>query len=95
MSTIQSNNDTTSHVWSRLKFPTLKAATEVRGLSTNHKWIPETWWWNEQVDHVVQDNRSQFKISNSLMKVGKTTEALKARELSGSKAQVKTYCLPS
>ena len=56
MSAVQSINDTTIHVefvWSRLKFPTLRAATEVCGLSKIEMWRPETWWWNEQVDQNV------------------------------------------
>ena len=39
----------TETVWSKLKDPLLDAATEVCGLSKNHQWRPETWWWNEQV----------------------------------------------
>ena len=79
MSTAQSNNDTTHHfecVGSRLNFPTLKAADEVCCLSKNRKWRPETWRWTEQIDDVLQEKRARFKIYNSLMKIGKTTDAL-------------------
>jgi len=37
------------NAWSKLKDPLLCAATVVCGLSKNHQWRPETWWWNDRV----------------------------------------------
>ena len=36
--------------WSKLKGPLLDTATKVCGLSKNHQWKSETWWWNEEVN---------------------------------------------
>ena len=66
-------------VWSRLKGPLLEAATEVCGMSKNHRWRTETWWWNEQVNDAVQEKRACFKVYNALKKEGKTAEAKEAK----------------
>ena len=80
--TANDDADATSHVetvWSRLKGPMLDAATEVCGLSKNHKWRAETWWWNENVDKAIQEKRAWFKTYNALIKEGKNEEAKKAK----------------
>ena len=48
-------------VGSKLKDPLLDSATKVCGLPTNHKWRPETWWWNEQVDEAIQEVHAYLK----------------------------------
>ena len=48
--------ETANHVesaWSKLKGLLLNAAMEVCGLSKNHQWESETWWWNEQVNEFL------------------------------------------
>ena len=73
---------TANHVesaWSKLKGSLLDAATEVCGLSKNHQWRPETWWWNDEVDKAIQDKRARFKAYNALKKKGKTAEAKEAK----------------
>ena len=64
--------------WSKLKDPLLDSATEVCGLSTNHQWRPETWWWNEQVDETIQEKCAQFKAYKALKKGSKMAEAKEA-----------------
>ena len=64
--------------WSKLKGPLLDAATEVCGLTKNHQWKPETWWWNERVEEAVLEKRARFKAYNTLKKGGKTDEAKEA-----------------
>ena len=44
---------------------------KVCSLSKNHKWIPETCWWNEQVDDAIQEKHAPFKFYNALQKARK------------------------
>ena len=64
-------------VWSKLKYPVPNAATEVCGLSKNHQWRLETWWWNERVDEAIQEKCAWFKAYKNL-KEGKMAEAKEA-----------------
>ena len=54
--------------WSKLKVPLLDAATEVCGLTKNHQWKPETWWWTEEVDKAIQEKYAWFKVYSALKK---------------------------
>ena len=65
--------------WSNLKTSLLDATKEVCGLSRNHHWRKETWWWNDQVETAVSEKRAHFKAYNTLRKRGTTPEALNAR----------------
>ena len=64
--------------WSNLKGPLLDAATEVCGMSKKHRLKPETWWWDDHIEEVVQEKRTRFKVYNNLKKQGKAAEAAKA-----------------
>ena len=66
-------------LWSQLKVPLLDAATEVCGLSKNHAWRPETWWWNERVEDAINEKRVRFRAYNVLRKQGKIAEANAAK----------------
>ena len=61
--------------WWKLKGPLLDAATEFWGLSKNHQWKPETWWWNEEVHKAIQEKCVPFKVYSALKKRGITAEA--------------------
>ena len=60
-------------------FKVINTATEVGGLSKNHQWKPETWWWNEEVDKAILENHARFKVYSALTKGGMATEAKKAK----------------
>ena len=47
-------------------------------MSKKHRWKPETWWWDDHIEEVVQEKRTRFKIYNNLKKQGKAAEAAKA-----------------
>ena len=64
----------TETVLSKLKDPLLDAATEVYGLSKNHQWSPETWWWND----AIPEKHARFKAYKALKKGGKMPEAKEA-----------------
>ena len=55
------------NAWSKLKDPLLCAATAVCGLSKNHQWRPETWWWNDRVEDAVKEKRIRYKAYNALI----------------------------
>ena len=59
--------------------PLLGAATDVCGLSKYHKWKPDTWWWNEEVDKAIWEKRARFKVCSALKKGGITAEAKKGK----------------
>ena len=63
----------------KLKGPLLDAVTDVCGLSKNHQWKSETWWWNEQVDKVIREKRARFKAYSALKKGGMTAEVKGAK----------------
>jgi len=65
--------------WSKLKRPLLDTVIEVCGVSKNHQWKLETWWWNECVEDAVQEKCACFKAYNNLRKQGLTTEANAAK----------------
>ena len=65
--------------WSNLRNPLLEAATEVCGLSRNHQWKRETWWWNDHVEAAIAEKRAHFKAYNVLRKRGNTPEATVAK----------------
>ena len=56
----------------KLKGLLLDAATDVRGLSKNHQWKSETWWWNEQVDEATREKHARFKAYSAMEKGGMT-----------------------
>ena len=62
-------------VWSKLNDPLLDAANIVYSLSKNHRWRPESWWWNEQVDEAIQRKPTRFKAYNALKKGNKMAGA--------------------
>ena len=65
--------------WSNLKTPLLEAATEVCGLTSNHRWKKVTWWWNDRVDKAIKKKRACFKTHNALRKQGNSPEAIDAK----------------
>ena len=65
--------------WSKLNGPLLDAVTEVCGLSKNHQWKSETWWWNEEVNKAIQKKRARFKAYSALKKGGMTAEAKRTK----------------
>ena len=77
--TVDDQNDTVEGLWSDLKEPLLSAASEVCGVSRNHQWRPETWWWNDRVDDAIKEKRARFKTYNTLRKAGKVIEAKEAK----------------
>ena len=66
-------------MWTRLKTPLLEAATEVCGLSKNHQWKRETWWWDKSVEEAVKTKQACYKKHKALAKAGQTVEALDAK----------------
>jgi len=67
------------NAWSKLKDPLLCTATAVCGLSKNHQWRAETWWWNDSVEDAVKEKRIRYIAYNALKKVGKVVEAKEAK----------------
>ena len=65
--------------WSNLKTPLLEAVTEVCGISKNHQWKKETWWWNDTVAKVIAEKRACFKAYNALRTQGNSPEAAAAK----------------
>ena len=62
----------------KLKGPLLDAAIEICGLSKNHQWKPETWWWYEDVDKALRVKRQPIKVYSALKNEGMTAEANEA-----------------
>ena len=77
--TADDQSDTVEGLWSNLKQPLLDAASEVCGVSRNHQWRPETWWWNDRVDDAIKEKRSRYKTYNALKKSGNVTESREAK----------------
>ena len=44
---------TVNERWTSLKDNLLQATKEVCGVSSNHPWRKQTWWWNKQVKEAV------------------------------------------
>ena len=65
--------------WSNLKAPLLEATKETCGLSSQHQWRPETWWWNDKVDAAIKSKRALYKTYKSLRKQGDTPGVAKAK----------------
>ena len=65
--------------WSNLKTPLLEATKETCGLSSQHQWRPETWWWNDKVDAAIKSKRALYKTYKSLRKQGDTPGVAKAK----------------
>ena len=40
-----------------------------------HQSKPKTWWWNEEVDNAIQENRSRFRVHSAPKKGGMAAEA--------------------
>ena len=40
----------------------LQATKQVCGVSSNHPWRMQTWWWNNQVEEAVREKRRCFKL---------------------------------
>ena len=48
-------------LWDSYKSCLKSAAENVCGMSRNHNWRKETWWWNDNVDAVIKDKRKAWK----------------------------------
>ena len=48
--------------WTSLKDKLLQATKQVCGVSSNHPWRKQTWWWNNQVEEAVREKRRCFKL---------------------------------
>ena len=48
--------------WTSLKDKLLQATKQVCGVSLNHPWRKQTWWWNNQVEEAVREKRRCFKL---------------------------------
>ena len=62
---------TTEEIWAKLKTGLLKTTEEVCGTTKPHRWRPETWWWNKEVDDAITAKPQAFKA----WKAGKCTRA--------------------
>ena len=63
--TLDSELSRTSTVGERLtslKDKLLQATKQVCGVSSNHPWRKQTWWWNNQVEEAVREKRRCFKL---------------------------------
>ena len=40
----------------------VQATKQVDGVSSNHPWRKQTWWWNNQVEEAVREKRRCFKF---------------------------------
>ena len=60
-------NDVTSSedLWNSYKTVLKSAAVAACGMSKNHNWRKETWWWNEEVDVLVKAKRKAWKAWKS------------------------------
>ena len=57
-----SQTSTVDECWTSLKDKLLQATKQVCGVSSNHPWRKQTWWWNNQVEEVVREKRRCFKL---------------------------------
>ena len=48
--------------WTSLKDKLLQATKQVCGVSSNHPWRKQTWWWNNKVEEAVREKRRCFKL---------------------------------
>ena len=65
--------------WSKLKNPIIETAKEVCGLSRNHQWRPETWWWNDRVEEAIAEKRARYKTFRTMRRTGTTAETTTAK----------------
>ena len=68
LDTVSNTINAVEDAWSKLKNPLLEAATEVCGLSKNHQWRPETWWWNDRAEDAIDEKRARYKAFKALEK---------------------------
>ena len=57
-----SQTSTVDECWTSLKDKLLQATKQVCGVSSNHPWRKQTWWWNNQVEEAVREKRRCFKL---------------------------------
>ena len=57
-----SQTSTVDEHWTSLKDKLLQATKQVCGVSSNHPWRKQTWWWNNQVEEAVREKRRCFKL---------------------------------
>ena len=57
-----SQTSTVDERWTSLKDKLLQATKQVCGVSSNHPWRKQTWWWNNQVKEAVREKRRCFKL---------------------------------
>ena len=48
--------------WNSLNDKLLQATKQVCGVSSNHPWRKQTWWWNTKVEEAVKEKRRCFKL---------------------------------
>ena len=48
-------------IWESYKSSLKSAAETACGMSKNHNWRKESWWWNEEVDNVITEKRKAWK----------------------------------
>ena len=53
---------TVNERWTSMKDNLLQATKEVCGVSSNHPWRKQTWWWNKQVEEAVKEKSRCFKL---------------------------------
>ena len=56
-----SQTSTVDERWTSLN-KLLQATKQVCGVSSNHPWRKQTWWWNNQVEEAVREKRRCFKL---------------------------------
>ena len=57
-----SQASTVDECWTSLKDKLLQATKQVCGVSSNHPWRKQTWWWNTKVEEAVKEKRRCFKL---------------------------------
>ena len=60
-----SQTSTVDERWTSLKDKLLQATKQVCGVSSNHPWRKQTWWWNNQMEEAVREKRRCFKLWNA------------------------------
>ena len=67
VATVMSDSDL-EDVWCKLKITLRDAASEVCGLSKNHQWKWETWWWDDKVNEAIKTKHAHFRSYKVLVK---------------------------
>ena len=57
-----SQTSTVDERLSSLKDKFLQVTKQVCGVSSNHPWRKQAWWWNNQVEEAVREKRRCFKL---------------------------------